>query len=349
MIRDLVTGGRIIRLTIVLLLLAIGAVVGNNEIARHLVPATGAYPAELFVPDAERGLAPNPNYAGAAERAGIAFPIRINSVGYRDAEWADDKHLHILLVGSSATFGVGLPREGGIAAKLGEALGREVTVLNAGVYSYGPPQILRTIEKECPAQHPALVLYLHEYKATRRDFLGDRPFSGGGGDAAGSASPPVSLWDPTFRATRAFLSAHDLHPRQVAERVWGLSHLSDDYLLAHYALTRPSPEFPPAAVASAAKLIIAMQKAARDCGAAFGMAVLPGPAEAYYGLREPATQLVLQNLAESPGKVAILDTRDGIPLGSRLILPGLDYLNEAGTGWVAARLVPFVRQLLMPK
>lgn len=312
---------------------------------RFLIPASGSYPPGLFVRDASRGLALRPNFLAIVTRAGISFPVSINSAGYRDLEWKDDGRTRLLLVGSSATFGVGLAREAGIASKLAAALGPEVAVLNAGVYSYGPPQILRTIEKECAPLHPRLVLYLHEYKATRRDFLTDRVFSEADDtvDPAAAPAPPV-MSSLSLISLRTYLSSHGLHPRQIGERLFGLDRLSPQYLLPRYASTLPSAEFTVEGTREAARLIISMDAMARNCGARFAMAVLPGPTESYYGLREPATELVLKQLADSPQPIRVLDVRTGIPRGSRFTLPGLDYPNEAGTTWAVSRLIPFATQ-----
>jgi hypothetical protein len=339
---------RIRRAVTVVLGMALALIGANVMAGKFLLPETGSYPTGLFVDDAARGLAAAPHFVGIVTRAGVSFPVAINNAGYRDAEWVADGRPRILLVGSSATFGVGLPREAGIAARLAEALGPTVTVLNAGIYSYGPPQILRTIEKECPALRPRLVLYLHEFKATRRDFMAERrPSPQSEASAAAQEEVAPFDWDFSLHALRAFLSGHGLHPRQLGERVFGLARLSPDYLLAHYAMTLPSAEFPVTTTEAAARTILAMREAATACGADFAMAVLGSPAEAYYGLREPATASVLRHLAEASQPVPILDTRIGIPLGSDFATPGLDYPNEAGAAWIAADLAPFVSSRLV--
>lgn len=79
------------------------------------------------------------------ERAmwGVFYPVRTNSLGFRDAEVrevsleAGDRH-RILLLGDSFTEGVGVPWEDTLAGVLSEELGDEVEVLNAGVSSYSP-------------------------------------------------------------------------------------------------------------------------------------------------------------------------------------------------------------------
>jgi hypothetical protein len=338
---------RIRRALTIVLAVALVLIGANVVTGTFLLPETGSYPTGLFIDDAARGLAAAPHFSAVVTRAGVSFPVAINNAGYRDAEWVADGRPRILLVGSSATFGVGLPREAGIAAKLAEALGPTVSVLNAGIYSYGPPQILRTIEMECPALKPRLVLYLHEYKATRRDFMAERrpsPESEASAAAREEVAPPD--WDLSFHALRAFLSGRGLHPRQLGEELFGLARLPLDYLQAHYAMTLPSAEFPIATTEAAARTILAMREAATACSADFAMAVLAGPAEAFYGMREPATDLVLRRLAEAAQPLGIVDTRIGIPLGSRFAIPGLDYPNEAGAAWIAADLAPFVRSRL---
>jgi hypothetical protein len=341
---------RILRFFFLAVLLVAALFLADFLVGRFLAPASGSYPPGLFIRDASRGLALAPRFSATVTRAGISFPVSINSAGYRDVEWQEDGRTRLLLVGSSATFGVGLAREAGIAAKIAAALGPTVAVLNAGVYSYGPPQILRTIEKECIVLHPRLVLYLHEYKATRRDFMMDRSFSEADYTAASAEAPAAAEgWSLSLISLRAYVSSHYLHPRQIGERLFGLDRLSPQYLLPRYAATLPSTEFTVENASEAVRLIVAMDTAARNCGARFAMAVLPAPAESYYGLREPATELVLKQLADRPRPVDVLDTRTGIPRGSRFTLPGLDYPNEAGATWVADRLVPFATRGLAPQ
>jgi hypothetical protein len=308
------------------------------------VPPSGSFPDAMFVADATRGLALAPGFSRIVARAGHRFQVSVNQEGYRDAPWPTDDRPRVLLAGSSALFGVGLPAGSGIAAKLRERLGNAVAVINLGVYSYGPPQVLRTIERECPRLHPRVVVYLHEYKNTRRDFLADRrPQSGDTGEVEAFGSG----WSWRLTALRAFLSARYLHPRQIAERLVGLQRLSPHYL-ERYLSTAHSPDFPPQTIRMAVALIEEMRQAAARCGARFLTAVLPSPAEAYYGAREPASDAVLAQLAAATPPVFAIDTRAGIPLGSRFNLIGLDYFNERGTAWVAGRLAPAIEQLLRP-
>jgi hypothetical protein len=295
----------------------------------------------MFVADAARGIALAPGFDREVTRV-TSFRVTVNRQGYRDRDWEAAREPRILLVGSSATFGFGLEPHDGIAARLGEALGPNAAVLNAGVYSYGPPQILATIERECPRSHPAVIVYMHEYKLTRRDFLANRSPESVTGEA-GAAPRRFGLTVPALRET---LSNHGWHPRQVIERLRGLDDLPPDYVMSHYAVAKPSAEYCADCAARAVDAIRRMRAASAGCGAGFLMAVLPGPAEAYYGLREPATEDVLTALRGTKREISILDLRSEIPRGTRLNIPGLDYPNAASAAWIARHLAGPVRQAL---
>ncbi len=266
-------------------------------------------------------------------RAGHRFEVQINSRGYRDAEWdLADARPRVLIVGSSATFSAGLPREAGIAAQLQAQLGPAVVVLNTATYTYGLPAEIETIERECPATHPFLVLYVHEYKNTRSDFLVLRPVTEG--DAA--SPDTVAPWGITLPALRALLSINGLHPRQVIERMVGLDHLPRHYV-DRYAETTGTG-FVVENAGRAAALIGSMKEAAQNCGARFLVAILPGPAEAYYGLREPATEALIGALQAAGLDDKVIDARDGIPLGCDCFLSAYDYPNATGAKLFAAAI-----------
>jgi hypothetical protein len=310
-------------------------------VGRFLLAESGAFPDDMFVSDATRGIALAPGFDREVVRV-MPFRVTVNREGYRDREWSETRAPRVLLVGSSAAFGVGLDARDGIAARLGAALGPEAAVLDAGVYSYGPPQILATIERECPRWQPAAIVYVHEYKLARRDFLSNRsPASVVGG--TGEAPRRFGLALP---ALRAYLSNQGWHPRQIVERLRGLDRLTPDYLVAHYAVTKPSPEYCADCAARAAETIRRMRAASTGCGARFLMAVLPGPAEATYGMREPATEAVLAALRRAEGDFPIFDLRAEVPRGTRFHIPGLDYPNAPGAAWIAAHLAGPVRQAL---
>lgn len=201
----------------------------------------------------------------------------------------------------------------------------------------------KTIRRECPALKPAIVLYLHEYKLTRRDFMAEQARTVIGGAVTNQgASPTASSEQPQgltmhFRLPilRQFLSNHGWHPTQIGERLYGIARLSEDYRSKRYLVTADPVDFPPENASGAAARIFEMAKSAQDCGAAFATVLLPSPGESYYGVREPATQAIVAALH---GKIAIWDLRHDSPLGRSIIIPGMDYPNAETADRVADSL-----------
>ena len=330
---------RIYRIALTLVAI-VAALVATDFVASFFVPTSGVTSPGLFIPDAVRGSALQPGFHATMTRAGHRFEVTINKNGYRDAEWnLEDARPRVLIIGSSATFAVGLPREAGIAAQLAKQLGPDVVVLNTGTYTYGLVSELATIRRECPATHPFLVLDLQEYKNTRQDFLVLRPVETG--DAL--STDTVASWGVTLPALRALLSINGLHPRQIAERLIGLHALPPSYV-ERYAMTT-GPGFAPENAGRAASLIGDMVQAAQSCGAQFLMAILPGPAEAYYGLQEPATEALLEALRAADLADKVIDTRTDIPLGCTCFLSAYDYPNANAATLFANAIAPHVTAL----
>jgi hypothetical protein len=305
----------------------LAVVVVAELVAGLLIPSSGGYPAELFIDDIRRGLQLRPGAAGLVTVAGHEFEVEVNSDGYRDPEWSTISGTpRVLLVGSSTLFGVGLPLNEGIAAQL-RAQMPEAAIFSTGVYSYGPPQILDTLKAECPRVLAGVVVYVMDYKSTRTDFQEQRHIPGGASEARVSAS-----WK--LDALRALLSANYLHPTQLWEQMVGLSGKPAE-TFGRYLVTADRSLFPTAAIGSAAATIVAMQAAATSCGADFLLVPVPGPSEAYYGIKEPAVQ---ELLALVMPRVKVLDTREETPAGSRYHLSWIDYLNRDGVSWVATKI-----------
>jgi hypothetical protein len=313
-------------------LLSLGIGLALAEILASLVlPTTGTVPPDLFIADATRGLALRPGFIGTIERAGHRFTVSINADGYRDDPMSGGTLPRILVVGSSAGFGVGLSRDASLAGQLAHALAPRFAVIGAAVYTYGPVQVLETIRRDCAKTQPAMVVYLHEYKNTRTDFLALRHVS-----AEAEVDAPASR--PTFSllSLRSLLSNNHLHPRQIAERLIGLDRLPIGYRNRY--VTTTGPEFPPENARRTAAIIAEMTNVARRCGADFRMAILPGPNEAYYGIAEPATEALLGALRAAGNGDAVIDARAGVTLGSDLFLSAIDYPNAAGAAYLGSRI-----------
>lgn len=87
--------------------------------------------------------------------------IRINSQGFRGAEWppATPDGRRILLLGDSVAFGWGVEEEETMARRI-EALDPSWTVLNAAVAGYGTDQQLLLLRQLLPRVAPDLVIHV---------------------------------------------------------------------------------------------------------------------------------------------------------------------------------------------
>lgn len=294
------------------------------------------FPAGLFATDALRGYALAPGRDVTVQRV-HRFRIQVNERGYRDRPWNDaEPRPRILLVGSSALFGFGVAAD----ERLGERLERHlpgIRTYNAGVYGYGPPQARATIDKECAGLAPRLVLYVHEYKMTRRDFLGDPGrevvdgrivnltgangvvTTGPGSAVAAPADAPV--WK--LHALRTWLWHRGWHPTQIGEALIGRERLPASYVERRYMATKPGGEFPADGPQRAAREVSAMAQAAQRCGARFAAILLPGPFEHRYA-HEPASAALRVAIGSA---AEVIDLRKQMPERPLLMLQGLDYFD----------------------
>ena len=120
----------------------------------------GAFPhVNLYLPDPELGTRLEPY---ATQR--LAFTgnpptsLRINSKGFRGAEWPAPKAGELIVVGDSQVFGLGVEEDETFPAQLAKTSGRQV--LNAGVPTWGPREYLAVAKRlvaERPGAHVLLV------------------------------------------------------------------------------------------------------------------------------------------------------------------------------------------------
>jgi len=294
------------------------------------------FPRGMFVNDPARGYSLAPGTRASVQRV-HRFDLSVNESGYRDRSWrAAQSGRRLLMVGSSALFGFGVQAEERLSERLEHHLSGSRRVLNAGVYGYGAPQARATIGKECAALSPELVVYVHEYKLTRHDFLAEQgrhvvdgdlvnrlaPTAPAPAAATAAAVPPGdSLWN--FRRLRAWLWRRGWHPVQLAEALLGTDRLPSSYVERRYVLTKPGGEFPPDGPARVAREVGAMARISRQCGADFIAVILPGPYEHRYAY-EPASSAIVSLLE---GKVRVADLRRLLRDRPALMLEGLDYFD----------------------
>ncbi|MBC7793985.1 MAG: hypothetical protein H7Z43_09765 [Clostridia bacterium] len=111
-----------------------------------------------YLPDGVLGVRLRP---GAIER--IRFggnpttTIRINADGYRGADWPRIVDNAVVVVGDSQVFGLGVEEDEVFTARLAEAIKRPV--LNAGVPTFGPPEMIAIIRELMAKEKPRTVVF----------------------------------------------------------------------------------------------------------------------------------------------------------------------------------------------
>jgi hypothetical protein len=317
-------------------------------------PRDNGFPAGLFSNRPGAEYAATPRWSGDVTRI-HPHHISINSQGYRDGEWGsqhDDPR--VLMVGSTALFGLGVEKQDRLSERLARHL--NITVHNAGMYGYGPPQALATIRELCHHTSYRTVLYVHEYKLTRNDFMQETARTVVNGELVNVRAPAKFVSTPMeppwlgqrlrLLALREMLSSHGLAPRQIYENWRGPGSFEEAYFLTRYATTADELSFPPKNVRLAAGYIHEMQSAAQRCGSGFAVVLLPGPAENRFRRSEPATRSLLTMLGST---VPIIDLRHALPHDRQLLLPGLDYFNPAALDEFALRLTGPTKSMLQSR
>lgn len=112
----------------------------------------GAFPhLNVYVEDSELGVRLRP---GAKQRVRFGgnptTSVRINVQGFRGEDWPPDPRDSILVVGDSQVFGLGVEENETFSARLATLTNRPV--LNAGVPTLGPPEMLQ-LARELVASH----------------------------------------------------------------------------------------------------------------------------------------------------------------------------------------------------
>lgn len=296
-------------------------------------PVDNGFPYGLFVKRTQVGYTGSPGWNAQVARI-HPHNVSINSQGFRDDEWT--KHLNeprMLMVGSTALFGLGVGKNDRLSERVASRLG--ITVHNAGMYGYGSPQALWTLREFCKRGDYKVAMYVHEYKLTRNDFLRNPARSVVDGllvNLPHEIGNEVAPLKPTFigerlklLAFREFLANHELSPRQIYEAWLGLENFDEQYFLSRHAVTADENSFSKNNLIKTAENIRKMQQAADHCGAKFVAAILPGPLENRFRKDEPSTKELLGLLDGIP----LIDVRHILPIESKLFLPGLDYFNPA--------------------
>jgi hypothetical protein len=138
--------------------LAVG--VALSEVAFHLRD-DGAFPhLNLYAPDATLGVRLLPGESMRLSFGGNPVSeVRINSEGFRGADFPEPGADEVLVVGDSQVFGLGVEENETFSARL-EGLMPGVRVMNAGVPTYGPLEFERVIAHLIEKRKPKRVVYV---------------------------------------------------------------------------------------------------------------------------------------------------------------------------------------------
>jgi hypothetical protein len=133
----------------------------------------GAFPhLNVYEADAELGVRLRP---GATERVSFSgnpiTSIRINQAGFRGAELPASSKDEIVVVGDSQVFGLGVEEGEAFPSLVAREMG--VSVVNAGVPTYGPPELGRVVGRLVAERRPGTVVYV--VNAVNDFFEADRP------------------------------------------------------------------------------------------------------------------------------------------------------------------------------
>jgi hypothetical protein len=314
----------------------------------------------LYLPDAARGWALKTNLRTTVCDAGYYYTVRTNDYGFRDEAWPKKAPQQILLVGDSLTFGMPLQAEQGFAEKLQRLGEGKLAVYNAGVVGYGPPHMYEAVKLLCAEFRFDHIIYLYFFNDIRVDNLDVHAMQ-----VVEGYLVPVHKEDGSFyredeirqhirEATtprftlmgfftlyhlRSTLADIHVHPRQLIERLISLDPKTKYY--DRYFFTARMEEYPDAQLRKATEWVVKIRNRAAQCGAKFSVVVLPTDAEAYYGLREPATDRFLPMLSE--WSLHVVDLRKSTRPGQVLHIHKDGHLNDVGTSWAAGQLLAIVR------
>jgi hypothetical protein len=119
----------------------------------------GAFPhINLYIPDAKLAVRLRPNSSEKISFSGNPVSsVRINSDGYRGADWGPPGENEILVLGDSQAFGLGVDEDKTFSAELAKKLGR--TVIDAGVPTYGPDEYNGVLAELLAKRKPKTVIW----------------------------------------------------------------------------------------------------------------------------------------------------------------------------------------------
>jgi lysophospholipase L1-like esterase len=246
-----------------------------------------------------------PNFKG---RDRLGNPIRLNTQGYRDREYAFQKPegaYRILVLGDSVAFGDGVPVEETFSDQLENLLNRApelagrrpIEVINTGIRGYNTYQELLLLKEEGLRYNPDLVLLC---------YVGNdaEPFSNQDGLISKNQEWLIRLKD--FVKQHSYLYAFFRKNLEVMRHRLTPKKFSENYL------DQFRPDHPGWLVSY--NSLKEIQRLTHERGIGFLLAVYPqlrnlGPGEKY-----PEEALQVQNQVVAAGEALSIDTLDLLPV-----------------------------------
>jgi len=320
-------------------------------------PKSEPHPRGMYNADKTRNYALAPGFVGIYNKP-KPFLVEINDNGYRDFEWQFDDKFKVLVAGDSYTFGIGLPVEEGFVNKANIKMNNGIHFYNIGVPGYGVPHILETIKKECRGIKPNHIFYMYYFNDTRWDnmMIGSMGLYDGYLVYKYINNGKTILNDEDIRYKvekelyginkwslmktiilqniRYYFAQKGIHPRLIFESLDKFKKRLEQTANPAYSIENTE---------KASVLIMEMANEAERCGSGFTMFILPGYEEAYYGIKETATERLLRKL-EGKG-ILIVDLREYAELGVKLTLFGDGHYNTFATDWVSDNMIRHLQSI----
>ncbi len=245
--------------------------------------------------------------------------------------------------------------EDGIVHKIRKNISSDHSILNLGLGGYGVAHVKATLDEIIPQIKPTRVLYLYFQNDTRCDNmdvysktvfnnelinamdgcgrqLSEEEIKKNYQDFTKKRSEKLSSILTTdeiqtalrLEHLRGLFAQRYLNPKQIIKKLFNI------YDKGTFTTSDPV-YYAPKYQELAASMIIEMAKDTAKAGAKFTMVILPHESEAFYGLKEPATERLLANLNKKFPPLDILDLRSRIRKGTSLVYPGEGHYSKEGT------------------
>ena len=277
---------------------------------------------KLLVENPQLGFAHSPNRSAFL----MGVPVSINSMGYRDREYAQSKPpgvYRIVMLGDSTTFGWGVPVDQTTAKILERQLNQESAdhhfeVINAGVGNYNTVQELAHYLTYDRVLHPNLVILQY--------FIND--------------AEPVPATGRAPLLARSYLCAFVVSRFDAVMRLAGKRPDWKAYYAGLYREDNPG-------LKAAEDALVKLAAATRQDGAALLVTILPELREINNDYPFTKEHQTIKTVLTA-NQIGVIDLIDGLrghgPESGLWVTRADDHPNGKANALVAAQVLPWIRQ-----